>query len=664
MSCPKLSVIIAVYNRADLTVKCLESLKRNTVYDNWELIIVDNGSTDTTPELLKKWAGEAKVLTAESNLGFARGNNLGAEAAQGEMLCFLNNDTEVMEGWLTALVNCMQKHPGAMAVGGKLLFPDGAIQHAGVVFDKIDKIGYHVYRGMTDNSPFVNRERKVKAVTAACMLVKQRAFAEAGGFDEGYINGFEDIDLCLKLGMFNGEIYYTPRCRVIHHTSATPGRGAHDEHNSALFQRKWFDKIQADEDLFLTEDGFRAEWEGVNCTLKQIWCDIIIPVEDTVRIQKTCDSILQNTQFPNHRIILVGDKVDIDWYQKMKTAGKRVVKIPAYGEFNCGIWWNMGAAGSNADYLLFLQDCIEVSPGWLTELIRSVVGSSAEAAGAKILFQDGTIYHAGIVFAEKSGKGSYIYQGCPREAIYVNREREYQAVGGGCLLVKRNAFLEAGKFKEEYKGEYAGIDLCIRISAGKKGKIRYSPQSRVIYTGEKKEDITSDNDDFALFSAKWKGKYKLDEGEYYAADGFGIVEHEGSTRLKYMRDCAAIIVIYKLGVNFAVWVQNLIYNTVYPDFKLYFIEGRGWQPPKAFNGVVGMIEGDGILQAARKLKEKVVCAVEMGAEMEKGWLSKLVLWGESVGGGELIIESEPVWGKGYPQLERTVVEQIRYFRMQ
>ena len=177
---PKVSVIIAVHNRADLTLKCLEALSRNTEYHNWELVMVDNGSTDRTPDIFKALEGTVITLRSEKNLGFAKANNWGARKAEGELLCFLNNDTEVRRGWLNSLIECMGRHPGTVACGGKLLFPNEKIQHAGLVFDKVDRIAYHIYRGLPGNHPLVNRERRVKAVTGACLLVKKWAFQAAG----------------------------------------------------------------------------------------------------------------------------------------------------------------------------------------------------------------------------------------------------------------------------------------------------------------------------------------------------------------------------------------------------------------------------------------------------------------------------------------------------
>nr|MBC8204034.1 glycosyltransferase [FCB group bacterium] len=312
---------------------------------------------------------DVKTLRSEFNLGFAKACNLGAENAAGKLLCFLNNDTEVTKGWLTALVNCLKRHPQAAAAGGRLLFPDGTVQHAGIVFDKIDRIGYHIYRGFPADAPEVSRERKVKAVTAACMLVKKDAFKQAGGFDEDYWNGFEDVDLSLKLGESGGEIYYTPACRVIHHTSATPGRKDADIENAQLFQRKWYDKIQPDEDIFLAEDGWRAIWEGTTCKLKKITCDIFIPFKDNPEEVEACvEKVITNTVFPNYTIKIAGAGVDKIKYLRVLYNRVDFVELsPLESNRDITEW---AVEHSNADIIITIDSGMNIKSDWLIELVK------------------------------------------------------------------------------------------------------------------------------------------------------------------------------------------------------------------------------------------------------------------------------------------------------
>ena len=662
---PKVSVIIAVHNRADLTLKCLEALSRNTEYHNWELVMVDNGSTDRTPDIFKALEGTVITLRSEKNLGFAKANNWGARKAEGELLCFLNNDTEVRRGWLNSLIECMGRHPGTVACGGKLLFPNEKIQHAGLVFDKVDRIAYHIYRGLPGNHPLVNRERRVKAVTGACLLVKKWAFQAAGGFDERYVNGFEDVDLCLKLNELNGEIYYTPKCEVIHHASATPGRGADDAQNAALFQQKWFDKINPDEDSFLAEDGFRAEWSGADCTLKEIWCDVIIPAHNNVGYTKKCiDSIFENTHFPNYRITIV-DNGSIDGtVEYLKSLERRAQVI--YNQENLGFAnaCNIGAKEAKGDYLVFLNNDTEVKEGWLTELVKSATEPEVALVGGKLLYPDGTVQHAGVVFDKIDGIAYHIYAGHPGEAVYVNRGRDFQAVTGACMLVKRDDFISASGFDEKYMNGREDIDLCITLGAMGK-KIRYNPQCVVMHHESKSPGRKAhDAENIRRFAEKWAGQVKSDEDDYYIQDGFRVnwvsrLEY----RLEYTGAPASIVVEPVKGVDFVGWVRDIIEMTVFPDYKFLIRMAPGFSFPPELQEIVSRAEGADIVSAARSLKESIVCGVETGFLPLKGWLSQLVLWGNGVGAGELIVEGSVKRGRGYPDLSEDVVNEIKYFRL-
>jgi GT2 family glycosyltransferase/SAM-dependent methyltransferase/tetratricopeptide (TPR) repeat protein len=233
------SIIIPVWNRLDLTEQCLVKLAAVTRGCEYEVIIVDNGSTDRTPEFLATLSGDVRIIRNGENLGFAVACNQGAKLAQGRYLVFLNNDTIPLEGWLTALVHEVEASPDVAVVGSKLLYADGSIQHGGVAFSWLYGTAYHLYLRVQADAPLVNRRREIQAVTAACMLVRREAFERVGGFDEGFRNGFEDVDLCLKIRDQGGRIIYQPQSTLYHLESQTPGRKAHERENVKRFLTRW-----------------------------------------------------------------------------------------------------------------------------------------------------------------------------------------------------------------------------------------------------------------------------------------------------------------------------------------------------------------------------------------------------------------------------------------
>ncbi|MCC2643005.1 MAG: protein of unknown function, putative Glycosyl transferase [Nitrospira sp.] len=254
------SIIIPVWNNIDLTKQCLSALADMTDGVNYEVVVVDNGSTDGVQDFLRTLGGDVQVIRNQENLGFAKACNQGAKAARGEFLVFLNNDTIPLKGWLAALVKEVRRHADVAVVGSKLLYEDGTVQHAGVAFSREYFLPYHIYRGLDAQAACVSRRRELHCVTAACMLVRREVFELVGGFDEGYRNGFEDVDLCLKIRERNWKIVYQPESLLYHLESRTAGRKAHDGDNSRLLMARWGASWWlADEDLIHFEDGYAVE---------------------------------------------------------------------------------------------------------------------------------------------------------------------------------------------------------------------------------------------------------------------------------------------------------------------------------------------------------------------------------------------------------------------
>ena len=232
-------MVIPAYNKWDYTFRCLMALAHQTREVAHEVIVIDNASSDDTAEALPQLE-RIRFQRNPTNLGFARACNQGAALARGRYLVFLNNDTEPRAGWLSAMVRVADARPEVAIVGNQLLFPDGTVQHAGVIF------GYGVPFPIT---PFHAHYRKLpevarapaelRAVTAACMLIRREVFAAVGGFDEGYLKGYEDVDLCLKVGHTGAKIVYTPDSVVVHHESVSEGRFASDGANIDRLNERW-----------------------------------------------------------------------------------------------------------------------------------------------------------------------------------------------------------------------------------------------------------------------------------------------------------------------------------------------------------------------------------------------------------------------------------------
>lgn len=250
----KTSIIIPIFNQKKYTQKCLESIFLVGSKYNFEIIVVDNASTDDTGEYLKSLGNKVVVIHNDKNLGFAKACNQGAKMARGEYLLFLNNDTVVTPNWLNILIDELDSREDIAIVGPKLLYPNDTIQQAGVVFKK-NKQPYHIYNGEKKDKPYANKKRKFQCLTAACFLIRSDVFKAANGFDEVYLNGYEDVDFCLRVGELGFGILYCPESVVYHYGGASFGRHACDKNNKELFLKRWGQKIKIDHANFMVEDG-------------------------------------------------------------------------------------------------------------------------------------------------------------------------------------------------------------------------------------------------------------------------------------------------------------------------------------------------------------------------------------------------------------------------
>lgn len=226
---PRVSVVIPTRNKLSLLSTCVEGL-RQTAYANIETIIVDNGSdeADAVAYLNALKTEGITVLSLPGPFNYSALNNAAVEHCGGELLCFLNNDIEMMEpDWLSVLVQqALRDEIGA--VGPRLLYPDGTVQHAGVVTG-VGGGAAHAHRLQPkDAVGYFDRARlpqRVSAVTAACLVLQRRKFISVGGFDEDkFPVAFNDVDLCLKLNARGWQSFYEPRATLIHHESKSRGR--------------------------------------------------------------------------------------------------------------------------------------------------------------------------------------------------------------------------------------------------------------------------------------------------------------------------------------------------------------------------------------------------------------------------------------------------------
>jgi GT2 family glycosyltransferase len=255
---PLVSVVIPVFNKCELTAQCLDSILKMGARAPFEIIVVDDCSTDETPRLLAQCTNFVRGFRNAENRGFAGSCNRGASEATGKHIHFLNNDTIAQKGWLDGLADEIEAHSDVVAVGSKLLYPDGLVQHAGVAFGRETRSPYHPNRLLSGDDPRVNKRRELQAVTAASVLIRADWFHDAGRFSEKFQTGYEDLDLSLTIRKKGGRIVYQPKSVLFHLESQTPGRMRHESANRTLFFDRWSTLLLSDEDDYYFTDDLRV----------------------------------------------------------------------------------------------------------------------------------------------------------------------------------------------------------------------------------------------------------------------------------------------------------------------------------------------------------------------------------------------------------------------
>lgn len=243
----KISFVIPVYGQLRLTEKCIESLRRTVLGIDYELIIVDDASDEETQIGLERLRDErVQIIRNDRNSGFARSNNVGAAAARGEILFLLNNDLELTPGWIEPMLQAF-RHIKRLGIVGNVQLEASSrqIDHSGFY---VDWTGELKHKRTENRSVFgVPAYSRFNFVTGACCAVKRKLFQAAGGFDEAFENGCEDVDICFRIRQLGYQHFVANRSVVLHHVSATRETGnAREEKNFRLLQRRWSKQIARD----------------------------------------------------------------------------------------------------------------------------------------------------------------------------------------------------------------------------------------------------------------------------------------------------------------------------------------------------------------------------------------------------------------------------------
>ncbi len=327
----EVSIIVPVYNQVDFTLSCLAAVQDNSGSLPYEVIVVDDCSTDATPELVAKLPG-VTYLRSESNAGFISSCNRGAAAARGKYLVFLNNDTTVTDGWLTALHETFREQPRAGLVGSKLVYPDGRLQEAGGIIWR-DGSGWNRGKFQDPASPEYNYLREMDYCSAASVMIPRELFMELGGFDRKYAPAYyEDTDLSFKVAARGLAVLYQPLSIVIHHegitggTDLSAGAKKYQAINRSTFTNTWASVLAKK-----PENGDLSSWEQLTPGGRRILViDHHLPMADKDSGSLRMFQILKILHHFGHRITFLPDNLaDIPPYgDRLRRIGIEVMHHP------------------------------------------------------------------------------------------------------------------------------------------------------------------------------------------------------------------------------------------------------------------------------------------------------------------------------------------------
>lgn len=253
---PRISIIIPFRDQADTTRRCVESLVENTRYANYDIVLVDNWSTSHDSQAFlaeMKAQARVRVLQVVEDFNYSRLNNLAARGSDAEYYVFMNNDVFVTDpDWLHRLLGEATARDDIGIVGGKLLYPDQTVQHAGVLVG-VHGVAAHAHLGVGfDDYGYIGRARlsqEFTAVTAACMLIRADLFHKVGGFDETHLRvAYNDVDLCLKIYELGFRIIWCAGFLAEHHESLSRGTDLRPDQEARFFREqqvmmeRWGDK--------------------------------------------------------------------------------------------------------------------------------------------------------------------------------------------------------------------------------------------------------------------------------------------------------------------------------------------------------------------------------------------------------------------------------------
>ncbi|OGW43010.1 MAG: hypothetical protein A2132_00285 [Nitrospirae bacterium RBG_16_43_11] len=465
---PLISVIMPVYNPPVSFLDKAISSVINQVYDNWELCIVDDCSTTSDVKLtIEKWARldkRIKFKLLDKNVNISMATNYGAGMAGGEHLILLDHDDELTPDALAEVVLYLRDHP-----------------ETDVLYSDDDKITPDGKRYGPQFKPDWSPELLLSYMYFSHIFVVRRSlYQSAGGMRTGF-EGSQDYDLALRVTEKARDVGHIPK--VLYHWRSLPSSTA----SSGSAKPESFEAGRRAVQETLDRRGINAKAYrpdfAVNGGLGLFAHEfqdngpdvtILIPTRNNLATLRNCLESLTKTTYRNYEVIVIDNESDDpETIAYLNTLPHKVIRISnPYDTFNFAAINNRAANMVTSPYIMFLNDDTEIkSPRWLSQMMGYAQISGVGTVGAKLLFPDGRIQHAGIIHGLYHGLAGPAFKGTSGldhgYLSYASVVRNYSAVTAACMLTSRELFLKLGGFDEKLYGvAYNDVDYCYRLIAG------------------------------------------------------------------------------------------------------------------------------------------------------------------------------------------------------
>lgn len=458
---PKISIILPVYDIDEKWLRlCIESVKKQ-IYENWELCIVDGGSTKfNIKKVLKKYAEEdnrIKIKFLNKNKGIACNSNEALGLATGDFIGFLDHDDELSPDALYEVVNLLNENPAL-----DFIYTDE---------DKITVKGKRIDPHFKpDWSP--DTFYSCNYITHFA-VIRKKIISELGGFREGY-DGSQDYDLFLRVTEITDKIAHIPK--VLYHWRMVPHSAAFSSHSKPYAylaaKRAIKDSLNRRKIEGNVLDGpspgfYRVKYDIIGNPL----VSIIIATKNKGKVLKRCvQSILDKTKYDNYEILIIDGQIEesmvFGFDEETKSNPK--VRIKKYNEpFNQPKIYNFAVSLVNSEYIIFLcEDTEIISREWLNAMLEHVQRKEVGIAGALLYYPNNSIQHSGIIIGINGIAGYSFRHFSGKNFGYFNRAKIIQnlsAVSGACMMIKRDVFDNVGGFSEEFHISLSDIDLCLKV---------------------------------------------------------------------------------------------------------------------------------------------------------------------------------------------------------